>query len=1259
MPALGNFWANTSNPFGRTDREKLKEISTDGQIKILQLERLAEQDIIRILLQRYQIPDPQLFIQKARQHGLDELLFNLTTLKLLTEAVRDDGDWPETRAETFQMACEKLAFEDNQNIRDLNRYRQNQLKTSDILASAGHLCAVILLSGKEGVCLDVAYQNNDFPFYAGFDLPNPEYALQALRSRLFRQDGTEQQLIPEHRVIAEYLSAQWIANQLDNSRLSLDRTLNVLLSEDRGVVSGLRGLYGWLVSLINNVTARNRLIETDPRAIILYGDPKHLPVEDKRCIFNALKREIADYAAIRYEGMQPASAWRRPYGALADYGLQQDFQTVLSSSERDQTAQYYVDCVLDILEFGDNLKELTESVLEVVYDPTYNFGSRIKALRVWQRLVENPGAQLKVLDDLKEGRINDHDNRLVGYLLSSLYPAHLTAKDILEYLHPTKNNTIGAYHWFWTEELPKLAAPEEWIILLDGLVERPEITAKYFEDYDIREIVDSFLDHALMLPDELLTDERLWSWLSLGIDEYGSSRQYNSIKNKISIWLENHPERYKALLGKCYSQCEFSENFERCVWINQAKLRRAHPPSDIVKWHLSQAGRTNNDKLIKAHLRIAADSWLSDPSASGLSIDSLKDWKINHPTLALIFDAFISNTQSSVFENQIEMAEFEENLQLKNAQARAKRTNDWAPFIPAVRNGTAEPHVMHQIASVWMNHFSDIRDDDLGKRFNNFVINGDEMLEAAEQGFRACLQRADVPAKIEIIALNIAGKRPFLQLPCLIGVSLVWQDDSASIDQLSTALLEKLIAFRLTYLYDKDPEWFLRLIQTRTELVAQVIIDYVGSSLKNDNEHIFFLYDLANTDDYKNLANIAVPELLDSFPIRARTHQMRHFNFLLKSALRNARDRLPALFEKKLAAKNMDIGQRTLWYLVAMLVDPRRYEDGLWNFVEKGDAQHRCSQIVNFLTEDGSPHTVFDLSIRSLSKLIQITAPSAIFGWPTQGGEVTEFMQMGDKIIFWVQRLGAMGTEDARDEVNRLLKIPSLQKLIQPLKEARHQLEVMLREKKFKFQKPQEIAQVLANSVPTNVKDLTALTLDALDDISFAINGDNSDEFRAFWNVDGRMNAISPPRPENDCRDVLLRSLRVHLQSAGIACEPEGDYHNDKRADIKISYGTTMAIPIEIKKSDYRNTGISLARKLKTQLIQQYAIDPGAAGHGIFLVLWLGTTYPWGKSYSCNVGDGGMNPTSAEELKHRLEATIDSHDRGRIFVRVLDVSWKS
>ncbi len=184
---------------------------------------------------------------------------------------------------------------------------------------------------------------------------------------------------------------------------------------------------------------------------------------------------------------------------------------------------------------------------------------------------------------------------------------------------------------------------------------------------------------------------------------------------------------------------------------------------------------------------------------------------------------------------------------------------------------------------------------------------------------------------------------------------------------------------------------------------------------------------------------------------------------------------------------------------------------------------------------------------------------------------------------------------------------------------------------------------MFANQAPTSAADLAALTLDHLDDIARELRRENDDGFRAFW-TEAQPNK---PKKENSCRDALLARLRARLHPLGIDCQPEGDYANDKRADISLSYRTEFELPIEIK----RDSNESLWAALRSQLIAQYSIAPRADEHGIYLVLWFD-----GKDMPRTM-NGGKKPCSPEELKNCLEAQLTPIEQQRIFVRVLDVSW--
>ncbi len=167
-----------------------------------------------------------------------------------------------------------------------------------------------------------------------------------------------------------------------------------------------------------------------------------------------------------------------------------------------------------------------------------------------------------------------------------------------------------------------------------------------------------------------------------------------------------------------------------------------------------------------------------------------------------------------------------------------------------------------------------------------------------------------------------------------------------------------------------------------------------------------------------------------------------------------------------------------------------------------------------------------------------------------------------------ITRIGTLATEEAEREIERLLALPSLSKLKQSLENARHQLKLKQREGAFRFPPLSSVARILANRGPANSADLAAVAVEYLEQIAVEIRHDNDDGFRAFWNIENKK--PTGKREENICRDALLTRLRNSFDPFGIDCQPEGDYANDKHADIRLSYCNEFEVPV---KSSETTTG--------------------------------------------------------------------------------------
>lgn len=1213
--------------YGSSDRDDLRNASPDGEIEILLLEPLGREDILTILHDNYGMDEPraQTFVAAAEHRGIEDLLNNPQALGMLADAIVGD-QWPATRDDTYRLACEKISKEPNKRKRNSSRSRPSTAE--EVLDAAGQLSAVLLLSDKTGIALDSERADKWFPDLSDCSPPKMEEASQAVGSKLFRLEN-EEHMVPSHRSIAEYLAARWLARRVDTEGLPLERVLNLLVGRDGRAVAGLRGLYGWLA--LHCRAARSHLIDADPLTVIIYGDPRPMTVTDKRRILNGLHREAGRFAGFRWDA-QAAHL----FGALADVELNKDFQAILQSPERDEATQEFVYCVLDILAYGDVLPELAPMTLAVVRDDTRSSGVRTSGLVAWLRLATASEAQLALLDEITDGRVTDFDDELAGTLLHHLYPAHIAPEALLRYLHkPKDSHVFGAYARFWGYDLPQFAPDAHLQTLLDGLVGRNEVRSYDPDEDRLNGMADKLLARGVVTHGNTISDNRLFAWLGIGVDEYGHVQRGEKERAAIVGWLEGHPERYKGLLTLCFSQCDGHQHPRYCVGVHADRLHGATIPDDLGLWHLDQVPLTSNDELAKLHLFEAVNSLISSRGASSLSIDQIISWGETHPERRDWLDPLLT---CDVPDGRAKQAANKRTRMEKRADSRRERTKVITPLISKIKAGIAPPRVMQEMARVWMKRYVDITGETPAARFESYCENGLEVFEAAKTGFPRCISRPDLPTVDEIIASNINNKEHFIRLPCLLGMDLLWQGNSRIIEGLPDETLRRMIAFHLTYGDGKTSAWFSHLVRHCPESVAGVLINYVSTTLRSGKDFVYGIYAVQHDAQYGAVAATAAPRLLEAFPVRARSGQLNHLENLLKATLRYAPKELEPLVRKKIAMKGMDVAQKVYWHGAAMLLDRKSHEAALWRYIGKSTA--RANYLSNFLSERfGAIKSDYELSARSTGKLVELLAPHAETEWASGVRDVTDAVQRGDQVRALIANLGAMATSEAEKEMDRLLGMHSLSKLKRHLQSAKYQLRQRQRESEFRFLSPQEVAQVLANKSPASASDLVALVLDHLDAVAVEIRRGNDDGFRPFW-TETRENG---PKKENSCRDALFSRLRSRLEPLGIDCQPEGDYVNDKRADLRLSYHTQFSLPVEIKRDSNR----LLWTALRKQLIEQYAHD----GYGIYLVLWFGGT---GMPAAT---DGKKKPRSARELQERLEAQLDPIERQRIFVRVFDVSW--
>ncbi len=1265
--------------YGTTDQSDIAAAAADGKITVLLLEPLADDDILCILRANHGVQNPENFVKEAQKRGIDGLLNNPQTLGLLAKAVRDK-QFPATRQETYLLACREMAAEANKIHRD--KKRGNDIAVEARLDAAGHLCAVLLFANHTGIALDSTRVEESF--FVEIEIcqpPDSNAAYAATGSKLFRPAAAEERVEPAHRTIAEFLAARWLGQQIDQHGLPLKRVLNLLLGRDGRTVAGLRGLYAWLA--VECLSARKQLIDADPITVLMYGDVGCMGKQED--VWKGVKRDLAQFEALHFhtEGLR--------LGDLATPELSAQFQEILIAKDCSSTGLLLMWLVLTILAEGKVLPELKPVVKDAllgllkvrqkilgakeimldateVIPPTHLLE---EALRAWCNLGATNEEIAQLLAEIADDKIADPNGVFTEILLRELPFQNFSPEEVLKYLQGNNRPPVG--------------------IFLDYLAETSEENVQrllaLFSDKStlFQPVVSNSLVRGLLLQRgvELCGDkadgEKLFAWLELALGKDNAMILSPENVKVIDRWLRQHPEHCEALLEFCYRaenpHCRLAKLFlylrrnnaislvEECPSISAFKFLSVSTKGYMMGFPfegfglclIQQATKTKDVEIIQDLLRCCARILFDGSLGSeGLSVNLLEEWGKEHPVHQEYVRSLIAKEQQNNLAKQqnenLRTQQIQEKFrqyQEKDRQETFARKSEASAKIfqaeSAIRAGNSDH--LTELAKIWFGDSSDQRAP--LERFNEGFEYGEKVLALAEEGFRACIKRDDLPEVDDIVAMAWPKTYP-IQNAILVGMALLWHEDKGRFATLPKNTLRTAVAFYFSSRNFSQLDWLAALCTKDAKLVAEVYAAYVLAQLQSPKSCI----GLSLTDflrDHKNVAVKALPEILGKLPLRS-SDEPGLLSRLLKIALSLNVSSLDEIVKLKSEADGWSELQKAHWVLFAMLLDPDNYESNFQQCYQKsGLSKEAMNQAFAEFLDAKLPiySSLRGKVVSVLGRIIEeIDASSA--------GNFVVHLE-GSRSIDWDQVVGflvELAPIEAEREMTRLLELSVSDKLKGNLQKALPELQAKLREQSFQFPPPKDVAQVLANKAPISSADLAALALDYLDEIANRIRTDGDDGFNAFWNIETVEDKDTKKkveerkhRSENLCRNALLTRLDMSFKPFGVRCDREGDYVENKRADIRLT-SQRFELPIEVKGEWHEK----LKTAAQSQLVQQYAIDPDAKGYGIYLVLWFG-----GKDMP-SFKKSDSKPSTPEALQEILEAEFKTVSPQRIFVRVLDVT---
>ena len=1227
------------------DEKALKEVSPDGTVTVIRLDPLSDRNIKAILANNHGVEDPDGFIKAARERGVDRLLRNPQNLDLLAKSV-SQGKWPESRKETFDHACRMLVREPNGEHMESN---PSSTDTNWLIEAAGRLCAAQLLSGTAGYTLpDRAEPDGDFPsfteVYGGVE---KDIARTVLGTRLF-VGTSEGKLAPAHRQVAEFLAAQYVSGLLDNG-LSLERILALITGFAGELVPSFRNFASWLA--VHNKLSRMRLSLLNPSGLIYDGDRETYSADEKREIVRNLRREsywnpwcmrsISKVAGI---------------GGIVSPELEGTFREILIDGERGSEQQSYVMLLMQMLADGEPLPGLSDVLEQTVRDETWNQGVRCAALDVltsYHGQGRLGSAGLKgMVAEIDNGSLDDPEDQLLGILLKALYPNVLSIAEIQRYLREPELVTIaGEYAKFWTKHVPRESTPEQLADLLDGLAER-FVEYRQFMVGDVGlntglgQLPVALLNRVMREQGDVVAVDQLYEWLGV-VSDSGlglPTWQIDSIRSDLQ-W---DSERMKALIAHGVETC--LGKGEECKDLVDRQLLGARPWMGYGRWCLEMALAAPKGKAATFYLQELLDWVMDGRRADRLTVEEVRKRLAADEVLMNQFDDMV--TRRSHVETRTERRTAPKSATYMEPTVDTEEQRVWQEQIeaqaPELQAGRGAPELLHRAAEAYLG----LQDNSAGKtprqHLGDLVGSRVDMIDLLLEGMEGTLAREGLPGCDDVVRLFDQNRVNLLVLPFVAGLHSLEQSGRLSGGDLtkSQARLAVTILYVLPQRFlDPDsvdghsvyrPEWFRALLRDNPILVADILHRSAAEKLETGVQPAIELRELANAEDHREIAELLSLSMLEHFPKAETDEAMRALCWLLNSALKRCDwSAVGSVVEERLGRCDQGAGEYGCWLTAGYLLAPERYRGDLLGLAGDEDGLKSLSMFV----ADGRFPKEFAQRFAAGDFVPLVVVLGA--AWRRPGLTERAYWATTDLIAILSNDPSTAATE-ALEELSRESNAEPWEPATAAARE--HQARKR-REQEYRHSDIGKVVQTLDGGTPANAGDLTALVVDELEAQSLKIRHGSTSDWRQYWNVD-KYNHPTEPKPEEACRDALLSDLQERLGRLGIDAQQEPVYADDKRPDIRVSFAG-FNVPVEIKRSCHPEIWTAV----RSQLIPKYTRDPGAAGYGIYLVLWFGDTEKC-RPTKCK----GRTPETAEDVYQWIQQSLDDREGRLISVCVVDVA---
>ena len=1180
-------------------------------------------------------------LRSLDDQNLSDFYTNPLNLEIIVAIIADNGmeALPKSRSELFARAGRLLCQEHRERGRSGSPL--DNIGEEVARDAIGLLCLAAVLSGQGVIARERGQGGDNTSAIPDLeDLADARSLRAVLQSRLFRPDGGEGLLMPVHKMVGDYLAAQWLIRRADGDPSRIYRIVRSIAPQ--GLPSAdRRALWAWLAA---DPAFAPLIVETDPVSVLHYGDPDSLSDDNMVLLLEVMARRLSEAPGRFFDDRN----------LVSEFTVGRDrpkTRAWLENKILDETAErgtrvFALDLIKSCPHTIDDIKT---NLLTILRDPNGDLALRSRATSICKRTCPDEDWEFIVRDLLSE--CSGDAARMAASIMRS--PA---AASLVQNLRAEIFLAVAGAQPDQTESQPNLVAKtfyifneiptEELSSLLDAIVEHPwwEDAKEDFPRGKVgHELSRPIRDTLVRLAEaNLLTPQQLATWWNIAADaDYSGVSLADDLS---SVW--ENPKFRQATATEVIRVgiADDDYNERRYDWLGR-RLRAEELDAEDMMGILEEVAASIDVSSLSDFVRntfaLFAYNGERETAADILNAtmatkQGLERWTRNG------WEKWTTPTQE-IPQWQIEQDERREREQQQSDETRAQLREELC-------NSKTRRRAARTLAYTYMGwaRYRNIPEFEDLQAFRDYL--GEEPLVFFRADCDSCLTNNDVFSVDKI-------------LECDAGT--VWYDCVMSMFSLWERLEEKDDFSDLSD-ETRAAGWFaatmLKYGPRRDTISMEGERERLQSALKCSPEMIQSLRERFRSMSYEEFD---AGEFLRDAVIPDSGCDKVAFETGL-AWLRSAPERFPDGFSDLLVAlRSAELPEAEIDSALADFASDLLNEQ---NDLSGGST--RTLEAIRFLHHPESPipadageaflqairnqlnyymprvdglnrqHTLKPAAAATLFQTLRadIALIPGIDGF-TQPEHSTSIMKgllenirknasdEAKKAIETISVGNDSWSEEVRDAVVR-------------------QREAWAREQ-FEPLGPKDIAFMVDNSTPQSADQMHAAGLEALEVLQARIKSSSEDLATPYI-------GIIAMKDNGKKRENALNAHTATLLSLpnGVQAHPEHQMRNESRADIGlVANSPDKLLPIEAK--GQWNSGLYTA--VINQLEPKYSTHWQTGGRGIYLVYWLGAEQEEKRNQVCKP-KGRKRPDSAATLKAEIEASLPPEMLERISVVVLDIT---